>query len=310
MRLSLTFIITSLLFFITSCTVTSSKEVSKIKIQLSIQTNQENKEKIIELLLKDQTKFLVNFDKQNSYNMEDDVLDSNLKYFCKSLLEDEREVIENAIFKDKKSEDKKVLIVYSKKYKDVANELKNKYPNQSYFAINISNYEKQIKDILNVDMSLNRNNRLSKLDYSIQILHTPRIRNDIMGIYFLTDYNTGKTIVPIFKSYTLDTKFYSSTEIFHDASNFKKLVDFENTFVPITNKMLEEIYDKNGISIKSEIETILIKDFLMIEKIHQNNLFRDEIIPLTGNLKIKRNGCLDRNLGLWKVSTVNIKNQI
>ena len=310
MRLSLTFIITSLLFFITSCTVTSSKEVSKIKIELSIQTNQENKEKIIELLLKDQTKFLVYFDKQNSYNMEDDVLNSNLKYFCKSLLEDEREVIENAIFKDKNSEDKKVLTVYSKKYEDVASELKNKYPNQSYFEINISNYEKQIKDILNVDMSLNRNNRLSKLDKSIQILHTPRIRNDIIGIYFLTDYDTGKTIVPIFKSYTLDTKFYSSTEIFHDASNFKKLVDFENTLVPITNKMLEEIYNKNRISIKSEIETILIKDFLMIEKIHQNNLFRDEIIPLTGNLKIKRNGCLNRNLGLWKVSTVNIKNQI
>ncbi len=294
----------------TSCSVTSSKEVSKINIELSIKTNQENKEKIIELLLKDQTKFLVNFDDQNSYNLGDDLLNSNLKYFCRSMLEDERGVIENAVFKNKKSEDKKVFIVYSKKYEDIASELKNKYPNQSYFAINLSNYEKQIKDILNVDMSLNRNDRLSKLDKSVRILHTPRIRNDIAGIYFLMDYDTGKTIVPIFKSYTLDTKFYSSTEIFHDASNFKKLVDFENTLVPITNKMLKEIYDKNRISIKSEIETILIKDFLMIEKIHQNNLFRDEIIPLTGNLKIKRNGCLDRNLGLWKVSTVNIKNQI
>ena len=63
------------------------------------------------------------------------------------MLEDERRVIENAIFKDKKSEDKKVLIVYSKKYEDIASELRNKYPNQIYFAINMSNYEKQIKDI-------------------------------------------------------------------------------------------------------------------------------------------------------------------
>mgnify|MGYP003314855046 CR=1 FL=1 len=55
-----------------------------------------------------------------------------------------------------------------------------------------------------------------------EILHSPRIRNDISSIYFLTDYELGKTIVPIFRSYSLDINFYSSTEIFHEANDIKK----------------------------------------------------------------------------------------
>ena len=37
---------------------------------------------------------------------------------------------------------------------------------------------------------------------------------------------------------------FSSSEIFHDANDIKKLVDFENTYIPITNKMIENISKK------------------------------------------------------------------
>ena len=37
---------------------------------------------------------------------------------------------------------------------------------------------------------------------------------------------------------------FSSSEIFHDANDIKKLVDFENTYIPITKKMIENISKK------------------------------------------------------------------
>ena len=175
--------------------------------------------------------------------------------------------------------------------------------------IKSEDFDSQIKEILNVDLSTRNYNDLAKFDASLEISHSPpRIRNDIASIYYITDYDIGKTIVPIFRSYALNIETFSSSEIFHDANDIKKLVDFENTYIPITKKMIENISKKQDSLIINEIEKTLIRDFLIIEKINQNNLFRENLLPDSGNRKIKRNGCIDRDLSLWKVSTAAFTN--
>jgi len=309
MKFSLTLILFSLVIF-SSCSSIPDKNNSKLKLQLNIQTSNKNKEKIIESLLKDDVIFSINFNDQNSYLMEDDVLNSNLKYFCNSFIQDQRNILENNIFNTKKSENKKVLVIYSDSFKNIYFDLAKKYPKQEYLFVNNSNYESEIKKILNVDSSLDKYLYISSMYQENEILHSPRIRNDISSIYFLTDYELGKTIVPIFRNYSLDINFYSSTEIFHEANDIKKLLDFESTYIPFNDKLIESIINKKTPLIKDEIERILINDFLVIEKIHQNNLFRKNIFPESGNLKIQRSGCINRNLSLWKVSTSNYINQI
>jgi len=304
MKFSLTLILFSLVIF-SSCSSIPDKNNSKLKLQLNIQTSNKNKEKIIESLLKDDVIFSINFNDQNSYLMEDDVLNSNLKYFCNSFIQDQRNILENNIFNTKKSENKKVLVIYSDSFKNIYFDLAKKYPKQEYLFVNNSNYESEIKKILNVDSSLDKYLYISSMYQENEILHSPRIRNDISSIYFLTDYELGKTIVPIFRNYSLDINFYSSTEIFHEANDIKKLLDFESTYIPFNDKLIESIINKKTPLIKDEIERILINDFLVIEKIHQNNLFRKNIFPESGNLKIQRSGCINRNLSLWKVSTSN-----
>ena len=303
MKFNLIIIIACLIFFISSCSSISKNEISEQKLKLNIQTNSINKERIIEILLKDKINFDVNFTNNNSYFLEDDLLNSNLNFFCNSLLQDEREIIEKTLFRDKKDFNKKILIIYSKKFDDLVLTLKEKYPYEEYFILDSNDYETQIQKILNVDKSSIKNKRLSKLDTKIQISHTPRVRNDILSIYFITDYNTGKTVVPIFKSYALNISYYSSSEIFHDATDFKKLVDFEGTFIPITKKVLENLNNSQQTTIKSEIEKTLVKDFLTIEKIRQNSLFRNRIKPDSGNLSIEKNSCVARDLNFWKVTS-------
>ena len=309
MKFSLTLILFSLIIF-SSCSSIPDKNNSKLKLQLNIQTSNKNKEKIIESLLRDDVMFSINFNDENSYLMEDDVLNSNLKYFCNSFIQDQRNILENNIFNTKKSENKKVLVIYSDSFKNIYFDLAKKYPKQEYLFVNNSNYESEIKKILNVDSSLDKYLYISSMYQENEILHSPRIRNDISSIYFLTDYELGKTIVPIFRNYSLDINFYSSTEIFHEANDIKKLVDFESTYIPFNDKLIENIINKKTPLIKDEIERILINDFLVIEKIYQNNLFRKNIFPESGNLKIQRSGCINRNLSLWKVSTSNYINQI
>ena len=54
--------------------------------------------------------------------------------------------------------------------------------------------------------------------------------------------------------------------------------------------MIENISEKQDSLIKNEVE---------------NTLIRENLLPDSGNNKVKRNGCLDRDLNLWQVSTSN-----
>ena len=310
MKFSLTLILFSLVLFIASCSTTSSKNTGQLELDLILQTSNKNKEIIIESLLKEDIRFSVNFENKDSYILKDDVLNSNLKFFCKSFIQEQRDMVESSIFQNRIDDQKKVLIVYSNDYRGIANNLIKKYPEEKYFLLKEDNYESEIKKILNIDTSINQHLKISKLDNSIEIKHSPRIRNDISKIYFLSDYEFGKTIVPIFRSYALGIEFYATTEIFHKASDVRKLVDFENTFIPVSGILIKDIAKKENIlSIENELELTLISDFLTIEKTHQNNLFRQDVRIDSGKSRIKRNGCIERDLSFWEITTTNLINQ-
>lgn len=299
------------MFFIVSCSTTSNKMNSKLELDLNLQASDKNKEIIIESLLKQDIQFSVNFENDESYLLKDDVLKSNLKYFCKSFIQEQRDILESSIFANRKNDNKKVLIVYSNDFKEIVDDLNKRYPEEIYFLLQPEGYESEIKKILNIDTSTKKHLKISDLDKSIEIKHSPRIRNDISKIYFLSNYELGKTIVPIFRSYAFEVDFYATTEIFFEANNIRELVDFENTFIPVYEPLIKEIAIKDNIlSIKKELELALIKDFLTIEKIYQNNLFGKVVSLNSGDFRIKRNACIKGESNLWKVTTLNLKNQL
>ena len=307
MKFSLTFFLSSLLLFMVSCTSIPNQNKNNLNLNLAIKTSNKNKELIIESLFESNIEFTVSFDEPGSYELPDNLINSKMKYFCNSLLQDERNLIESSVFKSNKT--KNVLVVYSPQYVNYVENLKEEYPNELFLSINNSNYEDKIKEILNVISSLNRFSIVNEIDKSIKIEHEPRVRKDISKIYFITNYELGKTLVPTFRSYSLNIDLYSTSEIFYDASDLKKLADFEDSFIPVSNKYINKISANDASNIKIKIEKILIEDFLTIENVFQNNLFAEDYELNTGNAKIKKNNCVKRDLDLWKVSTNNIINQ-
>ena len=304
MKFSLTFFLGSLLLFMVSCTSIPNQNKSNLNINLAIQTSNKNKELIIKSLFESNIEFTISFDELGSYELPDNLIDSKMKYFCNSLLQDERNLIESSVFKSNQT--KNVLVVYSPMYVNYVKNLKEKYPNELFLSVDNSNYEDKVKEILNVISSLDKYSIVNKIDKSIKIEHEPRVRNDISKIYFITNYELGKTLVPTFRSYSLNIDLYSTSEIFYDASDLKKLADFEDSYIPVSNKYINKIGANDASNIKINIEKILIEDFLTIENVFQNNLFYEDYELNTGNARIKRNNCLKRDLYLWKVSTKNI----
>ncbi len=305
MKSSLTLILSCLIMFIVSCSSipVQNQNKSNIKLKLNIDASNKNKEIIIESLLKDNIQFSINFDTNNSYLLKDPVLDSNMKYFCKSFTDEQQDIIESAVFNTENRDNKRTIIIYSDKYLDYALSLKNKYPKELYYLLSNKDLEKSIQEILDINLSINRYSKISNLDKMIEIQHTPRARKDISKIYFLLDYGLGKTIVPIFRNYALGISFYSTSELFHDAADIKNLADFEDTFIPLPLEIFQKIIDKSDIkNIQNEFEILIINDFLEIEKIYQNNLYKRNILLETGYTKIQKNKCINRDLPIWKIN--------
>ena len=302
MKFSLTLIAICSMLFLTSCVTNTNAEKDKVFLNLDLQSSNKNKEIILEYLLKENIKFSIDFNKEDSYEIDDDLLKSNLKYFCRSFIQDQNDLLETAIFDSSYSLDRKVLIIYSKDFNGLADDLKKKYPNELYHLLDKNNYDKEIKRILDVDGSISRYMDISNLDKNLKIVHSLRIRDDISKIYFLLNYDLGKTIVPLVKNFALNIDSYSSSQIFHGASDFKKITDFENIFIPIQDEMIETIVEKEDIkNIKREFEKMLIADYLLIEKVYQNNLFRQKIFLKTTSKQIIKNKCINRDLSLSKI---------
>jgi len=45
-----------------------------------------------------------------------------------------------------------------------------------------------------------------------------------------------------------------------------------------------------------------LRDFLEIENIYQNNLYKRNVLLETGYTKIQKNKCIDRSLPIWKIN--------
>ena len=310
MKFSLTLILSCLILFLASCSI-PQKKTDSIYSNIELQTSNKNKEIILEKILEEDFDFSISFNVENSYKLNNNIINSNLKYFCNSFIQDQNKYLESLIFdSSQKNNNKKILIIYSKNYEKELLQIKQKYPNELYVYLDNENYEVDLKDVLGVEDSIKQFNQILNFDKSLKIKHSPRKRNDISKIYFFLDYDLGKSVVPIVRNYAFEIDSYSSSEIFHGASDIKKLVDFENLNTPLSNELLKKIQKKKNIkSIKNELEKLLIEDFLLIEMAHQNNLFKKNLTLNTSTQKVQDNNkCIKRSLSVSRISSNELSN--
>ena len=277
----------------------NNKKMSLNKLQLRIVASERNKEIILETLLENNSFFSIVMNENDATFIEDNVLNSNLKFYCNSFIKEQENILEKKIFVD--SDNKKTLIIYSNNFSKKVTELKLKYPSEIFLRVNDDNYESSIKKVLEIDESNLRGEIINKFVNNRQIEHTPRIRKDIGKIYFLLDYDQGKSIAPLLKSYVVGIKIFSTSEIFHNADNIRDLADFEEILMPISKDFILKTGNQKYDRLKQGIEKLVLSDFITIEKVYQNNLFKNDILLNTGLNSVTKNRCLNRNMGMWRI---------
>ena len=310
---SLTFITVFLLAVLSSCAGSSNnfkknfltendirETLSKTELRLNYLMNDKNKEYFISSLLESDYKFNIVFD-ENGKKLKDRLTESNLSFFCNSFLDDQLDQLENILFYNNNSKEK-LIVAFSNEYKNRINALEKKYPEVRFFLIG-DNFDAFSKQITGIESSLKRLSGLESLDRNITINHNPRERKDFNKIFFLTSYDIGKSLVPIFRSYLIDTEFYSTTELLMGASSLKELNDFENVIIPVPSYLFKEIsLNKDIISIEDELNKALIEDLILAERIYQSNISNINMMFNSGISKVSKGQCINRNLPLWEVS--------
>ena len=204
-----------------SKTIQTNKKINALEsINVSYITSKKNKEYIIESSFEHSPSFNISFEENNGKKVKNNLLQSNLISFCKTFLDDQKDLIETSLFSNKLSE-KDVIVIYMAQFKNTVDILKERYPDTNYLQIDSNNYERFAEQTLNIDSSTKRFNSIQSLDRNIKLENNPRVKKDFDKIYFLLDYDLGKFLVPIFRSYLINTDFYSTREIILNVSNIK-----------------------------------------------------------------------------------------
>ena len=181
-KYSLTFFTVLLFFVLSSCASISTNNLKNKEIYINYDTSNKNKEYIIENLLLDQKRFNAVFNEESGLKIKNDLLSSNLLYFCNSVEKDQQIQIEKNLFK-KENNEENTFVIYSKDFLSYINELRINYPNVNYYEINEKSYELFSNKILNIDSSIIRSKEIQKLDFGIEITHEPRRRQDLSLIH-------------------------------------------------------------------------------------------------------------------------------
>ena len=311
---SLTFILTVLISVISGCTTTTvdnknfidvndiSRVLNANKLRLNYSLSNVNKEYFISTLLNKEFEFDVKFDK-NGRKLNNNLLDSNLSFFCNSYIEDQRSRLNLSLYKEIDNQ-KDILVIYSQEFIAQADELKLNYPNSKFYFLNSkNNFEDFALAVIGIDSSVKRFDDLQKNDSSIVMKYSPREKKDFKKIYFLTEYNIGKSLVPIFRSYLIDTEFYSTIDILLGASSIKELNDFENIIIPVPSFFFENLTSKIIVeNLKDELSKELVEDLILAESIYQNNFYGKNVKFNSGMAKVNRGQCIKRKLTMMKVS--------
>ena len=288
-----------------------NKKIKNINsIDLNYFTSEKNKEYLIESLLKLNVDFNADFVNPNGNKLKDNLLYSNLLYFCKNFIDEQRDFIELYLFLNESNQNN-TIIVYSQEFFEIAEELKEKYPQAIFSIIDNSDYEEFAKKTLNLDLSNKRFEAIELLDKNIDIKTIPREKKDFDSIYFLLDHSIGKSIIPIFRSHLINTNFYATSEILLDMASFKELNDFESVLIPSPGYFYKTLSDKDKIkSFGEEYNKALIDDLLLIELFRESNINKTDLILKTGQVRYNQNSCINRDLKLWEISLDNFTNHL
>ena len=218
--------------------------------------------------------------------------------FCSSVYEDAFKSITNFISSNEDS----TLIIYMEKYSNLEKRIVKKFPGIDSVLFEGNDPQKFSAKILGIDSSNIRFNKIADLNPNQTLAFAPRPRDDIKNILLILEPEKYQSILPAFKYHGGEKfqyiNFISSLE---KISTVNQLLDFEDTFTPISLNLSQKIQRKEIFSLENILQRSSISDWLTVEILKQANIKSAEISGMTGNILFQKNSCAQRDIPMQMI---------
>lgn len=220
--------------------------------------------------------------------------------FCSSLYEDALETVATEVSSSSNS----ALLVYSEGFSDEKNFLTDQFPKINSILFNKSDPQQFAAEVLGINSSNKRFKSITSLNPNQKLEFSARPRDDIQKIFFFLQPNQFQSILPAFRYHGGDkfqyVNFIASLE---NLNNINQLLDFENSSIPLSDRISQSIQSREIISLESIMQRSMLHDWLLIEIIKQAGIRSADIDGMTGALEFQRNSCTKRNLPMQRINS-------
>ena len=276
------------------------KILSKKEYRLAVNLDQKYSKELIELAYKLNLPVNIFWAESKQVSLPDNLLSQKINGFCSSLYEDVISAIKKEINKDTDP----ILIIYSEEYESLVQDLE---PNNRKFLkvkYNSSGFQEFSAEILGINSSKKRFNKISKINPNQNLNFTPRPRYDFKQIVILLNPKEYKSMIPALRYHGGNSfkylNFISSLEAINAPL---QLLDYEDSWAPISVYTISKIQKDNAESLERYLEVGALNEWLILQVLQQAGIQSAKINGITGEIIYKSNGCAKREIPLKKIST-------
>jgi hypothetical protein len=221
--------------------------------------------------------------------------------FCSNLYEDALETIAKEVSIVSNS----TLLVYSEAFSEEKNFLTDRFPKINSILFKREDPQLFAAETLGINSSNKRFKKITSLNSNEKKLEfSARPRNDIQKIFLILEPAQFQSVLPAFRYHGGNkfqyVNFISSLEALN---NTNQLLDFENSSVTLSDRLSQNIRNKEIISLEDIMQRSMLHDWLLIEVIKQAGIRSANIDGMTGALNFQRNSCTTRNLPMQKINS-------
>ena len=275
------------------------KILSKKEYDLALNPTQKYSKELIELAYKLNLPVNIFWAESKQVSLPDNLLSQKINGFCSSLYEDVISAIKKEINKDTDP----ILIIYSEEYESLVQDLE---PNNRKFLkvkYNSSDFLEFSAEVLGINSSKKRFNKISKINPNQNLNFTPRPRYDFKQIVILLNPKEYKSMIPALRYHGGNSfkylNFISSLEAINAPL---QLLDYEDSWAPISVYTISKIQKDNAESLERYLEVGALNEWLILQVLQQAGIQSAKINGITGEIIYKSNGCAKREIPSKKTS--------
>ena len=275
------------------------KILAKDKFLLQLNPYHQHSEELIKLIYQLNLPINISWTDIKKSSLQENLLSTKINGFCSSLYNDSILSINKEINKSTDS----ILVIYSQEYESLLQSLESYNSSISTLKFKSFNFQEFTAETLGINSSKRRFKKISNLNPNQNLKFMPRSRSDVQQIVLLIKSQDYKAMIPSLRYHGGNKfkylNFVSSLEEINDPL---QLLDYEDSFVPISIFLSKKIQNNNSVSLEKFLEQGVLNDWLIIQVLKQSGVQSAKINGVTGTIIYKLNSCAKREIPLQRIS--------